>query len=623
MNAEKFFRVLIIGLLLCEAWAVPQAGVQAAPAPAAELPTHWDLQKIYSSLDLWEKDYRDVLAVCIPAYAAYQGRLGDANVLLAVLQLDERSSRLMDRLYLYAVLWRDEDGFNTQALQLASRAEALYIQLKTAASFIEAELLYLPDETLQIYLDDPRFTPYRHFLAFITYRKEHVLSPDEEKKLVKIEMEQAAARSAAAHIREETLIFPVILNPQGKSFQISEDTLAEALLHPQHSFRREVYEGLLEAYVPVQDTLAAAIQARVKHNVTLARLRHYDSSLAAALAGSQISEASYRRLLDEAARDAAALQRYISLRRRILKVDKVAPYDLFLPLNTPNVLPVYSYEEAADLLVKTTLPLGEDYAAEMQALLKGAYINVYPATYKSRGAYTLSAYDAPAYILLNFDGSPDSLFSLARQSGYALQDGAVNRTQPYYDSTTPLINANAAADVNQLLVLHYLLEQARNDDEKLYYLERLVDYMRGAFFMPLMYARFDLALHERVEAGQSLDAETLNRLWVDELMRFYGPDFELTANMRAGWMRLPQFYADFYICETALSTLAAVSFTQRFVKNEDDIVTDYRHFLQAGASDWPQDSLDRAGVDINTTLPLKSLLTEFDHAVNGMEIVLQ
>jgi oligoendopeptidase F len=297
-------------------------------------------------------------------------------------------------------------------------------------------------------------------------------------------------------------------------------------------------------------------------------------------------------------------------------------YDLYVPLLSGYTPPEFKYKDAQNILKASLKPLGSTYLKDMENGFNGSWIDVYPMDNKTSGGYAWGAYDTHPYILLNYNDSLDSLLTLAHEMGHALNSFYTNKAQTYYNSETPIFTAEVASTTNELIVMRYLINNARDDKEKLYYLDRLAENIRGTFFAQVMYAEFELKIHQRIEEGEALSVDSLNQMWGDTLSAFYGSDFELTDEAKLGWSRIPHFYYNYYVYQYATGIAAADQFSTSLIAKEKGMDVKYQTFLDAGSSDYPVAILKNAGVDMLSSKPVDTLLADFDKTVAEMEALL-
>lgn len=611
---QRLFALLAIMVLL-------STMISALPVQAEIGGDKWNLEDIYKDTAAWEADFKSVEGV-LPKYDGYQGKLGDKAKLVDFMTLDEKTSRTIDKLYVYSYMKLDENNSSSEYTEMTGRIESLYADYATACSFFEPELIALPEDTLKAYLKDADLAPYQMLLQNIIDQKAHTLTAEEEAILAGTSELASAPESIYTKITEADLVFPTIKDPTGADVELSEAVYGDLLMDPDRDFREEVYKNMLGTYGTMQNSLAAALDAQVRKDAFYASVRNYDSSIDAALGANSVPKEVYTALVKATNSNLSSLHKYVALRKAILGVDTVRLSDMYVPLVSGYEPREFTYAETQTILADALKPLGELYITDMKASFTGGWIDVYPAEDKTSGAYSWGAFDTHPYILTNYNDSFDSLLTLGHEMGHAMNSYYVNQTQGYYNSNTPIFNAEVASTTNELIILRYMVDNAKTDEEKLFYLNQLAETIRGTFFTQVMYAEFEMQIHERIEGGDGLSVETLNQLWGDILTKYYGEDFELTEEAKLGWSRIPHFYYNFYVYQYATGIAAADQFATDLSAGKSGAAEKYLTFLKAGSSDYPVDVLKAAGVDMLSAKPTATLMADFAATVTEMNDLL-
>lgn len=222
-------------------------------------------------------------------------------------------------------------------------------------------------------------------------------------------------------------------------------------------------------------------------------------------------------------------------------------------------------------------------------------------------------------MLFNYNNSLDYVSTVAHEFGHAMNSYYTNKTQPYIYSDTPIYTVEVASTTNEIIMTDYLIAHAASDEEKLYLLNNYIENIRGTIYTQVMYAEFEKAIHEKVENGEALSADTLCGIWGDLMKKYYGEDFEDDELANMWWARISHFYMNFYVYQYATGISAAYSLSRGLESGDSTKIDAYMNFLASGSSQYPLDTLKAAGVDMSTTKPVDDLLTEFNRLVGEME----
>jgi len=626
LSAISLLLVMLPGLALVSQDVQAAAKAPTATPTATVVPfdpkIHWNLADIYPDQAAWEKDYQHLKTSYIPKYKQYQGQIENAVTLGEFLKIDQDARRLDEKLVLYANLNLEEKQADSSRADLARRAAALHQDLLSAAAFVRPELAGQPAVRLQNYIKNPDLKDAVMLFQAALDQKDHTLSSPEETLLAQSENLAAAPAAIAAQIRGNGLKFPVVHDPQGKTEPLSEDNFDGLLLSPERTFREQVFQAMYDTYAAQKYPLAAALDAQVQRDLFYAAARKYPSALDAALDSNQLSRPVYDSVTASVDKNAAVLGQYVTLRKEVFKLKTVQAYDLTAPLESGFQPKDISYVDAQAQFQNMFTPFGTYYLTDLQAASGSGWVDVYPTAGKMAGAGVQGSFDTHPYVLLNYDQSVASLLGAAHQMGAALAVDYSRGKQPYYSSAVPAINQQVAGDVNEIIVLRNLASHSKSDAEKLYYLDLTAQYFYTRYYRPVMVAEFEDLIHQRVEKGETLSVETLNQVWGDVLVRFLGPDFELTDEARLGWAYTPELYNNYAGFNSAAGAAAADFLVKSILANEAGASDKYQAFLQAGTSDTPAALLKSAGADMLTHLPADNMDQDFKDILSQMKTIL-
>ncbi|AGT32138.1 oligoendopeptidase F [Geobacillus genomosp. 3] len=588
------------------------------PAAAAEMAYEWNLADIYPSEAEWMRDYKAVQNA-LPKLAAFESTLDDAKTIAKLFALNEQTARKLEKLSLYAHLKRDLNIEDEAAARLGAKVEALAAQYAAKTAYIEPELLALPERTLAKLQKSKLLKPYRYYFTELREQKPHTLTKREERLLAKLSPALSEAENIYDHASRGDYEPPSVRMPDGKTVTLTDGNYAAALQHPDRCYRKAAFEAKAKSYEALEHTAAATLYASVKADELYANVRRYPSGLAAALAADDVPEEVFDNLIATTRRHLPALHRYIELRRRALGLDRVHSYDMYVPLGgkTAKSIPV---ETAKTWILEGLTPLGADYIKHVEQAFQERWLDVYPRPKKYTGGYNTSAYDTHPFILLNYNGSLDSVLTMAHELGHAMHSVYTNRAQPYHYAGHSIFTAEVASTANEWLMLDYLYAQAKTKEEKLRLLIEQIEQIRGTLYTQVMYSEFERMIHDKVRRGGSLTADELNRLWLDLLKTYYGPAYAADPGAARGWLRIPHFYDAFYVYKYATSLAASYAIVSDIKDDQSgEALKRYKQFLRSGTSDDPIRLLKRAGVDMTSPEPVERVLRHFAALVDELD----
>ena len=582
----------------------------------------WALEDVYANNDVWKADLEKARA--LPAQlAAYKGHLGDsAQKLLEFLQLGDDISVLFDALYGYAQRRSDEDTANSLYQGMTSQAMSAMVAVDAASSFETPELLAIPDDKLeQFYQEEPALDTYRLALIRIRSKRAHILSDAEEKLLAAAGEMSHAPDSVYSVFADADLKFPSATDKDGNSHPVTHGTYIPLMHSADRVLRKSAFASLYSVYGQFRNTAAALLSAQVKQLKFYADARKYDSTLQASLDGNYVPTEVYTNLISAVHENMAPMYRYVDLRRKLLGVDELHMYDLYTPI-VSDVDVNIPYEEAKQTVYDALACMGDDYRAILKEGFDNRWIDVYENVGKCSGAYSAGLRKHP-YVLLNYSGTLDSMFTLAHEMGHAIHSYLSNKHQPIAYSNYSIFVAEVASTCNEALLMQHLLKTTKDKKRRAYLINYFLEQFRTTLYRQTMFAEFELEINRRNERGESLTAESLNALYHELNHQYFGDDIVIDKEIDLEWARIPHFYYDYYVYQYATGYSAAIALSRRILKEGAPAVKDYIHFLSGGCSTDPISLLRGAGVDMASTAPIHDALQLFDELITEMEQLME
>jgi oligoendopeptidase F len=585
-----------------------------ADMPAEHL---WKLEDLYPSQDAWNKEYEQVKGL-IGEAAEFQGKLIDADSLKRCFELEDKISMLTERLYVYSNMRHHQDMADPTYQALSDKAKKLSVDVGEALSFVTPEILSLSEEQLKGFIADPTLAPYKHTLEEMLRQKPHVLSKAEEALLAQVGAISQAPNNIFGMINNADMKFPTIKNDKGEDVELTHGRYIQFLESRNREVREHAFKAMYATYAKQKNTLAATLAANVTKNQFYAKARKYPSALEGSLYGDNIPKDVYTNLIATIHESLPLLQRYLELRKKLLKVDELHMYDLFTPL-VEEVDMEISYEEAKAKVLDSLKPLGDDYLKNLQAGFEEGWIDVYENEGKRSGAYSWGAYGTHPYVLLNHKDNLNSMFTLTHEMGHALHSYYSDTSLPYRDAQYTIFLAEVASTLNEALLMDYMLKKTTDPKEKMYLLTYYADQFRTTVFRQTMFAEFEMIIHEKSEAGESLTPQALSEIYYGLNKKYHGDGMVVDQDIEMEWARIPHFYTSFYVYKYATGFSAATSFAKQILDEGQPAVDRYLGFLKSGGSDFSINILKKAGVDMSSPAPIRDAMDVFRGLVEEME----
>lgn len=582
----------------------------------------WNLQDYYESDEAW-LEACDALAEEIPGFQKFQGKLKDSGkMLLECLQFDEKIGDQIERIFSYAHQKQDQDTTVSRYQEFFAKAYDLYMKIVADSSYVSVEMAEIPEDRFEIMvMAEPGLELYRRAYQQVIRNKEHMKSAIEERLLAEANAVTGAASDIFKMFNNADIKFAPAVDSEGNSHEVSHGTFVHYLENKDRTLRKSAYESVYTAYGDARNTLAAMFYANLKEHSFYARTRGYEGPIDYALFNNNIPVYVYNQLVDAIHEALPVMYRYVTLRKKILGVDDLHLYDVYVPISRAPQRK-YTFEEAKAIVLEALKPMGEEYLGLLRKGFEERWIDVYENKGKRSGAYSTSSYSVHPYVLLNFNGSLDSVFTLAHEMGHALHSWYSNNNQPYAYANYRIFVAEVASTCNEALLYHYFLTHAESDEEKAYILNQYLDGFKGTIFRQTMFAEFEKITHEMVWNGEALTADRLCEIYKKLNEDYFGPDMIVDDYIAMEWSRIPHFYTPFYVYQYATGFTAAIALSKHILEKGPDAVEAYKSFLKGGCSKDPIDLLKIAGVDMGSAEPIRDAMKVFESLLDQLEQII-
>ncbi|MDD3153471.1 MAG: oligoendopeptidase F [Victivallaceae bacterium] len=575
----------------------------------------WDLAALYPGEELFEKDFA-AMQKAFERFLSYEGKLAQSpEILRSAIEAEDEYSRLAEKLYTFRHLRSDEDVANSRNQSATSKLEVLFASMEAKSSWFEPEIMQIPEPKMKEFLASDALKFYRRSLEELLRERAHILSGAEERIFAALSDVLAAPDRIAEIVSDAELPMVAVTDEQGERRKLSSGNYRVFMESADRAVRRRAYRGMMSAYGKFKQTFAATLDNAVKCEAISARLHHYGSSLEASLSDDNIPCNVYTDLIDAVHHKIGYLTEYLNVRKEYLNLTRPAMYDLYNPL-VPSCKRTYSYDEAKALVKAALAPLGAEYAALLDRAFNERWIDVMENKNKRSGAYSGGCYDSYSYILLNFNGTLNDVFTLAHELGHSMHSCFSNANQHYHYANYSIFVAEVASTTNELLLFEYLLKHNGGDREfRIYLLSTLADEIRATIYRQTMFAEFELLTHRLAEQSVPLDADRLCGEYRKLNDLYYGGAIRSDAWIANEWARIPHFYYDFYVYKYATGMSAAIKLSRNILSGDRELLKRYFDFLKAGDSRDVLDIMRDAGADLSTPATVEAALDYFGEVV--------
>lgn len=579
----------------------------------------WDLSTIYKSIDEFNKDY-DLASNLVKDFSFHQNNMMEsATNLLQTIEDDHKLSRLINKLYMYAHLNSDSDTTNTTYQELKGRVLNLDNDYEKVSSFVVPTLLkYDYAKIEKFYKEEPKLLEHKFNLENIYRFKEHVLTEKEEEMLSTLTQVLGTSEEIYDAFTNSDISFGYIKDENNEDVELTEATFSKFLRSKDRRVRRDAFKKMYETYGSYKNTIAKILVGDIKSNVAVSEIKKYPSSLETSLFADNIPKAVYDNLINTIHDNLEPLYHYFDLKKNMLNVSELHLYDTYVSV-IPDNNKEYTFDEAKNIVIHALQVLGKDYIKDLQKAFNERWIDIYENKGKVTGAYSSGSYDTNPFILLNFNGTLDSVSTLAHELGHSMHSYYSKLNNPYQYSSYKIFVAEVASTVNELLLANYLLNTSKDNKLKLTILNNLLDMFKGTIYRQVMFAEFEKKIYEKEEQKEVLTNEVLSNLYYDLNKKYFGNRVVIDDEIRYEWMRIPHFYYNFYVYKYATGLSAACHIVKRILNKEENAIHSYLEFLSSGGRDYPLEELKIAGVDMTDKKVVESAITMFKEYLEEFE----
>lgn len=568
----------------------------------------WDLTPMFASDEKWQEEF-DALSAKLPMLDEYAGRLDCEENILACLKLSDELSASYGELYVYAYQRRDEDAGVAKYCAMCDKVDALGVKLGEKSAYITPELTALDGEFLLALSRKEEFADYDYQLCEIVRRKQHTLSAAEEKLLAGVGLFSDGFHDAFNMFDSLDVKFKSVRDEDGRRVEMSHGVYSKLLASSDRKVRKAAFNSMFAAYGDMLHTVGQLYAGNVKKDWFFARARKYPDCLTRAMSGENVPRIVYDNLIKSVHGGLKYLHGYMGWRAEKMGLAKLHMYDLHVPVVSEYKLSV-SYEEACEIVKKALAPLGEEYLSHIREAMENRWIDVYENKGKRTGAYSWGTYRSHPYVLLNYNGTAHDVFTIAHELGHSMHSYYSDKNQPSSKAQYEIFVAEVASTVNEVLLLKYMLEHSRDEQEREYLLTYYLDMFRTTLFRQTQFAEFEEKAHALAEKDMPVTCDALNEEYLKINKLYYGKNVVSDKQIAWEWARIPHFYRSFYVYKYATGLTSAVSIARGILSGGEKEKEDYMKFLSAGGSMPPVEILKLAGVDLTTEVPFENAMRE-------------
>lgn len=589
-----------------------------------EVPTAltWDLQRIFKSDADWTREFTAVQKETRQLKQLNKDFTQSGRELYAALSKILAVKRRLDKVYVYASLSSDVDTANRHYLSCVAQAQALGNEFAAATAFVNPAILQLSAAKLaQLRTQEPRLVVYAHFLAQIRQKQGHTLPAAQEKLVAGVQDALGVSANTFNVLTNSDMEYGYVQDEQGQMRQLTDGLYSLLIQSPKRRVRKNAFDVLYASYGQFENSLASTLSGVVKAHNYNARVHHYPSARAAALAANHVPTVVYDTLIKEVHAHLPLFHRYVALRKKVLALPDLQMWDMYVPLTGKPAL-TYTFAQAKQEALKALAPLGQDYLQHVKYIFDNRVIDPVESKHKVSGAYSGGCYDTDPYELINWENDLDSLYTLVHETGHSVHSWYTRHNQPYVYGDYPIFVAEIASTTNENILTEYFLNHIKDAKTRAFILNYYLDSFKVTLFRQTQFAEFEQFIHEADAKGQPLTADKLNDFYGKLNQRYYGPAVVPGGDIAKEWARIPHFYYNFYVYQYATGFAAANVLAKKIVYGGRKERDAYLSFLKAGSSDYPLAIMKKAGVDMSKGAYLEEAFQTFAQRLQELDTLL-
>ena len=582
----------------------------------------WNLSDIYENYSAWEKDFEKV-GELKGELAKFKGQFGNEGKLLEFFQKQEEMDKISYKLYRYPQLARDLNSSDKEAVEHLQKVQFLFAEISTELSWVNSELVD-NRENIEKWIEKKEFDDYRFGLKNLFRLQKHILEEKESKLLSYYSSFFSAPRSIYSEVTVTDVEWPQVTLSSGEKVDVTPANYSKILsTNRNQEDRKTMFQTFYTIYEKKKNTIAAIYNSILQKGIASKKAYNYDSFLLSHLESDNIPEEIYLNLVNTAKNNTKPLQRYLKLRKKILGLEKYYNFDG--SINLIEFDKEYEYDDAKEIVLNSVAPLGKDYVEKMKKAISEGWLDVFEAKGKRTGAYSAGVYGVHPYMLLNYNKTLDSVFTLAHELGHTLHTLYSDENQPFSMADYTIFVAEVASTFNERLLLDYMLENTNDPKERIALLEQEIGNIVGTFYFQALLADYEYQAHKLAEAGEPITAEVLSKIMEDLFDKYYGDIIEKDDLIYIFWARVPHFFnSPFYVYQYATCFASSAILYEKMINSSDEskrkeTLDKYIQLLSSGGNDFPMEQLKKAGVDLSKIETIEAVARQFDLLLDKLE----
>lgn len=576
----------------------------------------WNMNKIFKCKEDFDKNF-EIITKEVETISSLKKDFikSGKNLYKALIEINDLSLKV-NNLYMYAKKFYDVDSIKSSNQELMSLVENLYVIFSSNVNFIETEIIKIKNIN-NFYNEEPKLKEFTYFIDEILRSKKHILSAKEENLLSLSSNIRNGYESVFENLEATDVKFSDFTIDNVK-YELTHGNYSNYLKNDNPLVRKQAFINYHEYFKKHANTFYNCLINNFKNDNFLAKVKHYKSAIQMSMDSDAVPVSLFDNLVKTVHKNINLLHRFVSLKKKLNKLEEIHMYDMYYPM-FKNKDKKYSVDEAISLVKNSLSMMPEEYRNVVSKCFAENWVDFYETPGKCTGAFSSGTYDTDPIILMNFDETFNSVETLAHELGHSMHSYYSHKYNPYQTSSYPILLAEIASNVGELLLFDYILKNSTDIDEKKMILETILSSFKGSIFRQTQFAEFEKAIHEKEQNNEPLSMENVTNYYLELNKYYYGNDFINDDDIKYECLRIPHFYYNFYVYKYATGLAVAYVFAKRIINKEKNAINDYIEFLKSGGRDKPLNVLKNCNVDLSQSKILDEAMELFNNYMTELE----
>lgn len=574
----------------------------------------WDLTSLFENN---EKFYDGIAKAkkLLSDIKKYSDTELDENSLLNMLDEKWNIKELANNILVYGSLMYYKNINSNECIKLKNDAESFNNEVNLELNFIDRKILDLGKIRVDEYIQkNPQLNTYKLSLDNLFRMQEHVQDDSINEEITK----NINGINSQLNLYNNTLrdIKYGEIEIDGEKIEITSSNFAKYLASRDRKTREKVYLTVNEQFENAKENFADILNTIFDYRNRNAKLEKYNSVLEKVLFEENIDSKIIDSLIKAVNNNLSLIQKYLKIKSDLLGIDDPHLYDFGVPLDN-NLKIKYSFEEAVEIIKNALKPLGDEYLEVVDFLLNG-HIDAEPNENKHQSI----TFSWNTYSFMNFRGAYVDLKNMIHELGHIVNYYLSKKNLPFIYEDSTIFVGETASIVNEILLNRYLYENAKTEEERIFYLSKEIENYFTSVFKQTMYTEFENDLYN-LKLSKELSSEVLSERYGQLIRKYYGKNIVYDEQSNIEWTRLGHLFRWSYYPYKYATGLIIASVVVNSLLNENTLSKkQYIKFLSSGSSMYSLELLKMLNIDLTNPTIIENGFKVMENDVEKLNKVL-